>query len=469
MLESFRAASPLPATPPGILRMAGPLVVSFWMRSLFTFVDTFFAARLGIGDAPVAAIGLSIPFEFVMIAVWVGLSSGLTSNLSRAMGARAGERIEQYLAATRALVWWTVPFFLALGAACVPLAGRLSPDPATARQFAIYGSVLIGGSALSMFWSVIPDSIVKAHNDTRSTMWAGIWSNLINVALNTLFTFVFHWGIFGIAFSTIVGRFGGLVYALRKASAHEERRRAKGETLVAGKDRHPIRAILSLALPAAAAYGLMAAEAGIINRFLATLDDSTESLAAYAIQYRVLMFVVMPAIALSVAMLPYAARRFGAGDIAGIRQGLAQAHRAGIAYLALATPLIWFGAPALASSLTDSPVTARLTVTALRLIPAAALAAWPFFLCRPVFEGLGRGRPGLVMAFLRHVVLLAPAAWGGIALARGTGLPGLYGVLVGLVAAAGVASCVFLLWTRATLASLADSPTGPARLAASES
>ena len=59
--------------PPSVLRMAAPLVVSFWMRSLFTFVDTVFAATLG--DASVAAIGLSIPFEFLMIAVWVGLST----------------------------------------------------------------------------------------------------------------------------------------------------------------------------------------------------------------------------------------------------------------------------------------------------------------------------------------------------------------------------------------------------------
>src|SRR4029079_13736701 len=80
---------------PSILRMAAPLVVSFWMRSLFTFVDTIYASTLG--DASVAAIGLSLPFEFVMIAVWVGLSTGLTSRLSRAMGAHQDAMIDQYL------------------------------------------------------------------------------------------------------------------------------------------------------------------------------------------------------------------------------------------------------------------------------------------------------------------------------------------------------------------------------------
>src|SRR5262245_65512812 len=96
-----------PPASPSVLRMAVPLVISFWMRSLFTFVDTIYAATLG--DASVAAIGLSIPFEFLMIAVWVGLSTGLTSNLARAMGARPGDRIRQYLGSTWISVLAIVP------------------------------------------------------------------------------------------------------------------------------------------------------------------------------------------------------------------------------------------------------------------------------------------------------------------------------------------------------------------------
>src|SRR3972149_12075450 len=101
MLSRFRMASP-PSGPdgassqtgaPSILGMAAPLVLSFWMRSLFTFVDTIYASTLG--DAAVAAIGLSIPLEFLMIACWVGVSTGLTSGLSRALGGREGENIER--------------------------------------------------------------------------------------------------------------------------------------------------------------------------------------------------------------------------------------------------------------------------------------------------------------------------------------------------------------------------------------
>ena len=434
---------------PTLLMMTVPLVISFWMRSLFSFVDTYYASFLS--DAAVAAIGLSFPLEFMMIAVWVGMSTGLTSNFSRAMGAGEETKLQQYLKATWTLVLLCIPVFVLLGAGCWLFAEKLSPDHEVARQFAIFGSVLVGGSALTLFWSVIPDSIVKAHGDTKATMWAGIWSNVINVVLNTVFTFAFHWGIFGIAFSTVLGRFGGLAYALRKAAGHEAARKAKGLPSVPGHDPRPYRALFVLAIPSALSYVLMASETGVVNWLLKGIEHGREALAAYAIYYRVFQFVVMPAIAASVAMLPFAARRIGEKDIGGVRAGLKQAHLAATAYAALAAPVLFFLAPPLARHLSGSAVTIAYLVPALRVVPLAALLATPFFLCRPVFEGMGRGRPGLTMSVLRYLVLAAPAAVAGIWLAPKLHVSPILGLVGGLMAASAISSLVFLFWTRKAL------------------
>jgi MATE family, multidrug efflux pump len=432
-------------TSPSILKMAAPLVVSFWMRSLFTFVDTAYAAYLG--DAAVAAIGLTIPLEFLMIACWVGVSNGLTANLSQAMGARQGARIEQLLAVTRKIVWCLVPVFVALAAAAYFGAGRLGLEQDVATLFAIYSGVLVGGSAFTAFWSILPDSIVKAHHDTRSTMWAGIWSNLINVGLNTVFVFAFGWGIFGIAFSTVLGRFGGLVYALRKAAAHEAARKAGGLDTSPILDPAPLRSIMMLAVPGALAYGLMALETSLVNWLLTSKPDPTASIAAYGIYYRVMLFAVMPIIATSVAVLPFVARRFGEQDVPAIRHGMRQASIAAALYcLFLVTPAVLLGGPSLADLLAESETTARLTRVALGLCPLACLASIPFLLCRPAFEGLRRGRPGLVMAVVRYVVLTIPCAWLGMAAARGLGQPSFYGLIAGLITASGVASVIFMGW-----------------------
>jgi Na+-driven multidrug efflux pump len=437
--------------------MSAPIVVSFWMRSAFTFVDTAYAATLG--DAAVAAVGLTIPFEFLMIACWVGMSTGLTSHLSQAMGARQGARIEQLLSVTRRVVLALVPVFVVIGIGGWALAPRMGLAPDVARQFAIYCLVLIGGSAFSSFWSIIPDSIVKAHHDTRSTMWAGIWSNLINVGLNTVFTFVFHWGVFGIAFSTVVGRFGGLVYAMRKAARHENARKARGLDTDPGLDPAPFRSLMNLALPAALTYSLMAVEASVVNRLLATRPDATSSIAAYGIFYRVMQFSFMPIVAAAVAVLPFVARLSGERDYAAIRKALRQTMLVGALYcIAVVTPGLVLGGPAIARWLAEAEVTAHLTRVALWLVPLAALAAIPFQLCRPAFEGLQRGRPGLVMAVFRYVGLTVPFGFGGMLVAQRFGGAPLFGLLAGLIAASAIASIVFLVWMERALSDLEARP-----------
>jgi len=434
--------------------MAAPLVLSFGMRSLFTFVDIAFASRLG--DAAIAAVGgLSFPYEILMIACWVGVSTGLTSNLSQAMGKRQGARIEQILSVSRGIVWSLVPLFSAIAVYIYFGAYHMGLDPVLARQFSIYGGVLIGGSAFTAFWSIIPDSIVKAHHDTKSTMWAGIWSNLINVGLNTLFLFVFHWGVFGIAFSTVLGRFGGLVYALRKAAHHEAGRQASGLDTDPTLDPHPLRSFLSLALPSSMTYGLMAVETGLVNWLLARQPNATESIAAYGIYSRVLQFAAMPIIAAAVAVLPYVARRFGEGNIRAIRDGMRQILLVAVVYcVGLVTPALLVGGPRLARGLAESPLTAELATIALALCPLACLAMVPFSLCRPAFEGLQRGRPGLVMAVFRYTILTIPFAFAGMKAADFLGRPPLYGLLAGLIGASGLASAVFFIWMRRFLGDL---------------
>ena len=458
---SSAPSPPAPAAPrTTILRMAAPVVVSFWMRSAFTFVDTAYAATLG--DAAVAAVGLTIPLEFLMIACWVGMSTGLTSHLSQAMGARQGARIEQLLAVTRRIVWSLTPIFVLIAGAAVLWAPRMGLAPEVTRQFSIYCAVLIGGSAFNSFWSIIPDSIVKAHHDTRSTMWAGIWSNLINVVLNTIFTFVFHWGIFGIALSTVIGRFGGLWYALRKAAAHEDRRKAAGRDTDAALDPAPFRSLMQLSVPAALTYALMAIEASVVYRLLAAQPDATSSIAAYGIYYRVMQFSFMPIVAASVAVLPFVARLSGERDYAAIRRELRTTMLVGAAYcgLVVAPALLLFGG-SLAAWLAESETTARLTRMALWFAPPMALASIPFHLCRPAFEGLQRGRPGLVMAAVRYVGLTIPLGLLGLHVARVAGIEPLAGLLGGLMAAGAGASAVFLVWMRRALGALARGAVQP--------
>lgn len=434
---------------PSLLQMSAPLMVSFMMRAAFTFVDTAYAAT--IGDAAVAAIGLTVPFEFLMIAIWVGLSTGLTSALARTMAAREGAKIEQHLKATGVMTWVVSPVFLLLGLIIWFIAPQGGLSDEVYQAFRVYASVLIGGSAFTSFWSVIPDSIVKAHQDTRSTMWAGIWSNVINVSLNTLFLFVFGWGIFGIALSTVIGRIGGLVYATSRARMHERARLAAGEDDVPGLDPSPYRTQLSLAVPAGLTFTLSSFELAIINWLLATLPFATAAIAAYSIYHRVTVLALNPIIATSVAMLPFAGRLVGHRDWPGVRRALRESVLLSAAYsLLIVGPIMLLLGPWLAQALAEAPRTMQYTRFALYLAPLACLVSGPFLLVRPIFEAMGKGQPGLLMAAFRALATV-PIAWAGAVTAQALGFPGMYGLVAGLLATGAVSSGTFLMWLHRVL------------------
>ncbi len=425
-------------------------MVSFVMRAAFTFVDTAYAAT--IGDAAVAAIGLTVPFEFLMIAIWVGLSTGLTAALSRSMTSGEGQKIEQYLDSAWRMVWVISPLFCAFGLLIWFAAPQGSLNDEVFAGFRVYAAILIGGSAFTSFWSVIPDSIMKAHQDTRSTMWAGIWSNVINLTLNTLFLFVFHWGLFGIALSTVLGRIGGLAYASVRARRHEAARLAAGEHNVPGLDPTPYRTQLGLAIPAGLTFALSSVEMATVNTMLSGLTNATAAIAAYSIYHRVTLFAMNPLIAMSVAMLPFAGRLVGKKDWQGLRAGIRQALAISVSYSVLVVgPLMVLVGPWLSGALAESAQTAGYTRFALYLVPIACLASVPFFLMRPVFEALGQGKPGLIMAAIRALVLTVPLTWAGRLIAESMGQPGVYGMMLGLLVVGLISSVGFVVWLRKTL------------------
>lgn len=444
-----------------VLHLAWPIVLSFWMRQLFTFVDAWFAR--GIGDQAVAGIGLAFPYEMLMIAFWVGASTGMTSLLSRAMGAREGERFDQVVRVTRRVVGVIIPLFMLLGAAIWLrprwfVASGVTDE--TLQQFRIYATVITAGTAFTGFWSIIPDSIVKAHHDTKATMWAGMWSNVVNVVLNVIFVVFLGWGMFGIAFSTVLGRLAALVYAMRAASRHERRRRGEGAGRP-GLESRPYRAILRLAIPAAAAYVLMATEISIVNLVLARGERSTEALAAYSIYHRFYIFFVMPIMACGVALLPFVARAWGSRDVGTIRRAWRDVSLAGGAYVvAVVAPLTLLLNPQLAGMFTESPETAALVAWCLRWLPVACLVTIPFFACRPIFEGVQRGAPGMIMSVVRYGVLtwlVVLGAWAAVA----EGRPALHGVVVALVVATSVASAAFWWWMSAFVGRLEREAAAP--------
>jgi len=410
-----------PELGPGLLRLAAPLVLSFVMRAAFGLVDRLYAAGLeGLADASQAAIGLSTPIDFLMIACWVGASNGLTRHFAQAIGAGESERVRQLRAAGRkiTIVLGALFFALALVIWFRPTLFAPASEPDVVRQFQIYAAVVIGGSSFTMFWSIVPDSLVKAHHDTVTTMKAGLLSSLLNVALNTLFVFAFGWGIFGIAFSTVLGRIAGTLYAWKRANEHEAQRLARPGQDRPGSYDDALRAVLTIAVPSSLVYALMSVESFVVNEILKRSPEPESALAAWSAFDGVGRFFLMPAIAIGVAVLPLAARWRGAGVPRERLQGeLHKGLGALVLYAAAIVAPLVFAAPTwLARQFVEDERSIAFAAEGFRWLPLVVVFAGGTILVRPLFDVFDRSRLGLGLALVRTFVLVVPIfLLGGIA------------------------------------------------------
>lgn len=448
----------------GLVRLAVPLVISFWVREAFALVDTVYASTFPRGEAAIAAIGLTSPYRLLMIACWVGTSSGLTSHLSSAIGAREGQRVDQLLRASLKIVVVLCLVFLALAAWIWLSPAPPGRDSDLHRDYRIYATMLLGGMGVTAFWSVLPDSIIKAHHDTKSTMWAGLLAGVTNVVLNTVFVFVFRWGIFGIALATVLARVASLAYATHRARQHERARRAAGGDTAPGRFERPVLPILGIAFPAAVTFALMAFETKIVYGILEGLDDAVAAVAAWSVFDQAVRFMSMPVIAASAAMLPLVARLWGQRNVHGVRVELRTASLLTVAYvLVFVTPLALALGPWISARLCRDPAARAHLALGLRLLPLAVVAVSPSFFLRSTFEGLQRPRPALVVAILRTAVLVVPLVWLGVVFSQRAGHAGIEGAYAGYLGGTLLATLGLAVWVRAGLGPLEERSSPAAR------
>jgi Na+-driven multidrug efflux pump len=162
----------------------------------------------------------------------------------------------------------------------------------------------------------------------------------------------------------------------------------------------------------------------------------------------------MPAIAMSVAVLPFAARLIAEGRgkevVLDLKRGLLGA--VGLS-LCIVVPVAWFFAEPIATYLVHEEDTAGVAraVNALFLLPFAAIATVPFLVLRPVFEALQRPRLGVLITLAKSLVLSIPILLAGRHLASLWGWDPLLGILLGMAAAAALASGLVVVASRGLL------------------
>jgi len=194
-----------------ILKLAWPMVIAMIANAAFNIIDTAFVGRLG--KEALAAVGISFPIVFLLLAFAVGTSAGIQSFIARSLG--AGDKNEADNVAEHA-VFMTFIFggifaFLGLmfGKYLYPLVGA-TPDILPLVND--YMSVLFASSFL-LFVVMFAMGIFQGEGSMKHAMVMMIIGLSLNTILDPILIYMLDMGVKGAAYATVIGRFCGMLYA----------------------------------------------------------------------------------------------------------------------------------------------------------------------------------------------------------------------------------------------------------------
>lgn len=393
-----------------LVALAGPIVAANVLQTVYQLIDTFWVGRLGA--AAVAAVSVSFPVLFVMIALGGGLSIAGAILVAQHYGAGNPAMVDHVASQTLLSVAVVSAVLSVVGYMLAdPLMEAFSPD-ATVHELATDYLRISFAGLVSVFLYFVVQSLMRGVGDVRTPLWIVAGTVLLNFVLDPLFILglgpfpalgVAGAAIATVATQTLAAAIGIWVLTMGRFGIHLHLGDLK-------PDFPLIRRILRLGLPSSieqSARGLSFA----LMMLLVTAFGTTV-VAAYGIGTRVLSFIIIPALGLSMATTTLVGQNVGAGRPERADRTTRTAMRFAFAAMSAAGVLLFlFASPVIAAFVPGETEVIRIGARFLRIMALS----FGFVGVQQVFTGAMRGAGNTSGALLLTVVslwvLLFPPAW----------------------------------------------------------
>jgi MATE family, multidrug efflux pump len=334
-----------------LVALSVPIVFANILQTAYQLVDTFWVGRLG-GEA-VAAVSVSFPLIFLMIALGGGLAVAGSVLVAQYVGARNATKVNHVTAQTLMMVGVVSVVLSALGYAMSPFVlGLMGVTPPTLGDAISYLQVSFLGLPFT-FGYFVYQSVLRGIGEVRAPVYIVFGTVLLNLVLDPLF--IFGWGpipgagVTGAAYATISTQGIAMVVGLVTLFGGHFGIHLKLRDL--NPDWPLMRQVVALGFPASVEQSTRALGLTVMTFLVATFGTST--IASYGIGTRIVSFVIIPAMGLSMATATLVAQNIGARNtdraatIAWLSAGVGFAVLEGVGVLCFlfAMPLIRFFVP----------------------------------------------------------------------------------------------------------------------------
>lgn len=290
-----------------IIRLAFPAMMENLLQMLMGVVDNYLVAQVGL----IAVSGVSVANNIITIyqAIFIALGAAVSSLVAKSLGEKNAQKSLHYQSESLLI---TLGLSLVLGLVSLGLGKTiltwLGTDAAVTQAGGLYLSI-VGGLIVSLGLMTTLSAFLRSLGKPQLPMYISLLTNVLNAGLSAVAVFILHWGIVGVACSTVLAR---LVGTLLLASQLPIKKIIKNIRWTLDRD------LIKIALPAAGERLMMRAGDVVIVAII--VKFGTEVVAGNAIGETLTQFNYMPGMGVATATVILVAHSLGQKNTKDIKQ-----------------------------------------------------------------------------------------------------------------------------------------------------
>lgn len=303
-----------------LVLFALPLLLGNIFQQFYNTVDSLVVGNF-VGPAAIGAVTSVGPIINTLIGFFQGLATGSSVVISQYFGAKDRQNLHKSINTALVMTFLLALLFMAVGYAMTPAMLRFTQSPPEVAPLArTYLRIYFLGILGLMLYNM-GSAILRAVGDSRHPLYYLMLSSALNVGLDLLFVVVFHWGVAGVAYATILSQFISDGFIFFQLLTTKEVYRISLKNL--HMDPATLRKIFTIGMPAGFQMALTAFSNVFVQSYINAFGAGATS--GWGVYNRIDSFILLPMQGLGLSMTTFAGQNAGSKDVKRIKKGIRDA------------------------------------------------------------------------------------------------------------------------------------------------
>ncbi len=396
-----------------IAEFALPMLIGNFAQQLYNTADSVIVG-IYVGDNALAAVGSAMPILNLLLALFVGISTGAGIVISQRFGARDREGLSVAIGNCISLAAIATVIIMIVGTLLArPLLTLLGTPDSIIGWCTDYLRIFFLGIAGFFFYNML-SGILRGLGDSVSALLFLLVSASLNVALDLLFVAKFGMAVPGVALATVISQVISAILCYIKLMKMRDVFDLNRQTirLIPKEALH----ILKIGIPSGITQAIMATAGMVVQTLTNSMGEMV--IACNVIIMRVDGFAMLPNMTFGQALSVYTGQNVGAGKFDRVFKGGRQGTiMAGCVSAVITVILLLFG-KFLFGIFTETQELIVLAVDMMRILAVGYICTSITMSLGGIMRGAGDTMTPMWISMVSTILLRVPTAYGMAALTK---------------------------------------------------